>query len=250
MRMIDDHDELVARCGGDAPCRWVAQGLDGRGRAWASEDGRALAVAGTGVSRRDRIAVSGPPASVVPLVRDVLHEVGPTYRPLGDPPLMEAIVGGVPGLVAGKPFAWMERTSAGPRGDQHGATWLSGAELPEATALLAAVSPGSDALPGVPGVERWAGIRDDAGRLTALAALAWSAPSVGLITGVAVRPEARGRGLGRAVCGFVLTEALRRHGTAALMVDAGNETAIRLYRGLGMSHRPTRAAYVDRPFMT
>jgi GNAT superfamily N-acetyltransferase len=251
MRVIDDHDELVALCGGDTLCRWAAQGLDGRGRAWASEDGRGLAVAGTGISRRDRIAFSGPPASVVPLVRDVLHEVGPTYRPLGDPPLIDAIIGGVPGLVVGKPFGWMERTAdrTGTHGGR-GAHWLTDADLPEATALLETVSPGSDAMPGVPGVECWAGIRDDAGRLTALAALAWSAPSVGLITGVAVHPEAQGQGLGHAVCDFVLAEALRRRGTAALMVDAWNEAAIRLYRRLGMSYRPTRAAYVDRPFMT
>jgi GNAT superfamily N-acetyltransferase len=249
MRAIDDHDELVALCGGDTLCRWVAQGLDGRGRAWASADGRALAVAGPGVSRRDRIAVSGPAASVVPLVREVLHEVGPTYRPLGDPPLIDAIAGAVPGLVTGKAFGWMERTAAGPPGDAgRGARWLRDADLPEAAALLEGT--GSDAMPGVPGVERWAGVRDDEGRLVALAALGWSAPSVGLVAGVAVHPDARRRGLGRAVCGFVIAEALRRYGCAALMVDAGNEAAIGLYRGLGMSHRPTLAAYAERPFMT
>lgn len=248
MRAIDDHDELVALCGGDTLCRWVAQGLDGRGRAWASADGRALAVAGTGISRRDRIAVSGPAASVVPLVRDVLHEVGPTYRPLGDPPLIDAIVGGVPGLVSGKAFGWMERTAAGPAGRRRGARWLSDPDMPETTALLQ--DTGSDAMPGVPGVERWAGIRDDEGRLVAVAALAWSAPSVGLVAGVAVHPKIRGQGLGRAVCGFVIAEALRRYGCAALMVDGWNEAAIRLYRGLGMSYRPALAAYVEPPFMT
>jgi GNAT superfamily N-acetyltransferase len=252
MRAIDDHDELVALCGGDTLCRWVAQGLDGRGRAWASADGRALAVAGAGISRRDRVAVSGPAASVVPLVRDVLHEVGPAYRPLGDPPLIDAIVGGVPGLATGKAFGWMDRTAAPPQDGErpHGVRWLPDAETPEAAALLQEVSPGSDAMPGVPGVERWAGIRDDEGRLVALAALAWSAPSVGLVAGVAVRPAARGRGLGRAVCGFVVAEALRRYGCAALMVDAWNEAAIGLYRGLGMGYRPIRAAYAEQPFLT
>lgn len=248
MRAIDDHDELVTLCGGDTLCRWVAQGLDGRGRAWASADGRALAVAGTGVSRRDRIAVSGPAASVVPLVRDVLHEVGPTYRPLGDPPLIDAIVGGIPGLVTGKAFGWMERTATEPPERRRGARWLSDADMPEAAALLQ--DHDSDAMPGVPGVERWAGIRDDEGRLIALAALAWSAPSVGLAAGVAVHPKAQRQGLGHAVCGFVVAEALRRYGCAALMVDEWNEAAIRLYRGLGMSYRPALAAYVERPFMT
>jgi hypothetical protein len=57
MRVIDDHDELVALCGGDTLCLWAAQGLSERGRAWASDDGWTLAVAGTGISRRDRLVV-------------------------------------------------------------------------------------------------------------------------------------------------------------------------------------------------
>lgn len=243
MRAIDDHDELVALCGGDTLCLWAAQGLDGRSRAWASEDGRALAVAGPGISRRDRIAVHGPAGAVVPLVRQVLSDLGPTYRPLGDPALIEAVVGGLPELVAGKAFGWMETTAAPPPVAGR-ARWLSDHELPEATNLLAAANPDSDAQPGISNGERWAGVRDDAGRLTALAALVWSTPAVALIGGVAVHPDARGRGLGRAVCGLVLAEALARHGSAALMVDDWNHAAIRLYRSLGMSYRPIRAAYV------
>jgi ribosomal protein S18 acetylase RimI-like enzyme len=252
MRAIEDHDELAALCGGETLCLWAAQGLDGRGRAWVSEDGRALAVAGTGISLRDRIAVSGPADGVVPLVRDVLRHVGPTYRPLGDPPLVEAIVAGLPGLVIGKAFGWMERAAAdaAERPGRDVAQWLSDADMPEAAALLDAASPDSDAKPGVPGVERWAGIRDGAGRLIAVAALAWSAPSVGFLAGVGVHPDARGQGLGRAVCGFVLAEALSRHGGAALMVDEWNQTAVRLYQSIGMRYRPIRAAYVDRPFTT
>jgi GNAT superfamily N-acetyltransferase len=243
MRAIDDHDELVALCGGDTLCLWAAQGLDGRGRAWASDDARGLAVAGTNISRRDRIAVRGPADVVGPLVRQVLREVGRTYRPLGEPALIEAVAGEVPELVTGRTFGWMDGTTPPPpvAGD---ATWLPEDELPEATALLDAAYPGSDAKPGIPDDERWAGIRDKAGRLTALAALVWSAPAVTLIGGVAVHPDARRLGLGRAVCGFVLAEAVVRHGSAALMVDEWNQPAVRLYRGLGMRYRPVRAAYI------
>jgi ribosomal protein S18 acetylase RimI-like enzyme len=127
---------------------------------------------------------------------------------------------------------------------ERAARWLHDDDLPEATALLEAALPGSDAMPGVPGVERWAGIRDDAGRLTAVAALAWSAPAVGFLAGVAVRTDTRGRGLGRAICDFILAAALARHGGAALMVDEGNQAAVRLYRGLGMRYRPILAAFV------
>ncbi|GAB2859149.1 hypothetical protein GCM10027176_71940 [Actinoallomurus bryophytorum] len=250
MRAIDDHDELAALCGGDTLCLWAAQGLGGRGRAWASEDGRAVAVAGSGISRRDRIAVHGPAGASVPLVREVLGEVGPTYRPLGHPGSIRALADTLPELVTGKSFGWMEAeaTACGRTENdapcERAARWLGGGELPEATALLEAVSPGSDAMPGVPGVERWAGIRDDAGRLTAVAALAWSAPAVGFMAGVAVRADARGRGLGRAVCGFILAAALARHGSAALMVDETNQAAVRLYQGLGLHYRPILAAFV------
>ena len=251
VRAIDDHDELVALCGGDTLCLWAAQGLDGRSRAWASEDGRALAVAGPGISRRDRLAVHGPAGAAVPLVREVLGEVGPTYRPLGRPAPIRALAGALPELVIGKSFGWMETQAAAPSGrteddgtGEQAARWLGDDELPEAAALLEAANPGSDAMPGLPGVERWAGVRDRAGRLTATAALAWSAPAVGFMAGVAVRTDTRGRGLGRAVGDFVLAAALARHGGAALMVDAWNQAAIRLYQSLGMHYRPVLAAFV------
>jgi GNAT superfamily N-acetyltransferase len=244
MRAIEDHDELVSLCEADTLCLWAAQGPDGNSRAWASDDGRALAVAGPGLSLRDRLVVRGPIEAAVPLTRSVLAEVGPTYRPLGDPELIDSIVGGVPEMVRGKAFGWMEFAApAGPAPPAGPARWLSDAEMTEATALLKAAFPTSNAMPGVPGVESWAGVRDDAGRLAALAALAWSAPTVGLIAGVAVRPGVRGRGLGRVVCAFILAAALDRHGSAGLMVDEWNTPAIRLYRRLGLRYRPVLAAH-------
>jgi GNAT superfamily N-acetyltransferase len=244
MRAIHDHDELVALCGGDTLCLWAAQGLGGRGRAWVGDDGRALAVAGAGISTRDRIAVRGSAEAAVPLMAEVMREVGRTYRPLGEPELMAAIVDGVPELVRGKSFRWMESVPGMIVSSGEGSRWLDDTESAEAAALLESAAPDSDAKPGVPGVECWAGIRDGDGRLAATAALGWSAPTVGLIAGVAVRPDVRGRGLGRAVCAFVLAAALARYGSAALMVDEGNGAARRLYRGLGMGHRPVLAAFV------
>jgi GNAT superfamily N-acetyltransferase len=57
-------------------------------------------------------------------------------------------------------------------------------------------------------------------------------------------PAARGQGLGRGVCTYVITQALARHGTAALIVDDDNAPARRLYRALGLAYRPLRAAAV------
>src|SRR6185437_12894828 len=111
------------------------------------------------------------------------------------------------------------------------AIWLADDELPEAEALLEVCLPRSVAWPGEPGIEGWAGIRDAAGGLLATAALAWPGPAVGLLAGVAVRPDAQGQGLGRGICALVLRQALDRCGAAALMVEDGNPAALALYRG-------------------
>jgi GNAT superfamily N-acetyltransferase len=332
---ISSHAELVSRCQGDTLCLWAARGLDGRSRAWRSADGMALAVAGAGLSTRDRIAVLGAAGALVPLVRDVLQVVGPTFRPLGDPPLTDALVAGIPQLKRAATFGWMDyrpaadTPSAGPgsqavlagpqavlagppavlagpeaahtvtdlaaaaaadarrsephltgpcstgpcssgpfssgpfssgphSGGAHSggvaeqagpsapgvAHWLMNSEIDEVTELLDAGYAQSDARPGVAGVERWAGVRNSSGRLVAVTALAWSAVDVGYLAGVAVHPAARGRGLGATVCGFVLAEALRGHGAAALMVDQWNDAAIQLYLKLGMRYRPVAVAAV------
>ena len=294
---ISSHAELVSRCQGDTLCLWAARGLDGRSRAWRSADGTALAVAGAGLSTRDRIVVLGAASALVPLVRDVLEVVGPSFRPLGDPPLTDALVAGIPQLKRAATFGWMDyrppaeppSAGAGPEAALAGleaahtvidmvaaaaadarrseprssgplsgalagrsgtpapgaARWLTDSEIGEVTELLDTGYAQSDARPGVPGVERWAGVRDSSGRLVAVTALAWSAIDVGYLAGVAVHPAARGQGLGAAVCGFVLAEALRDHGAAALMVDQWNDAAIRLYVKLGMRYRPVAVAAVS-----
>ncbi|MFI1103440.1 GNAT family N-acetyltransferase [Streptomyces melanogenes] len=226
----------------DPALLWAAQGLTGSSRAWASEDGRAFAVAVPDLSRHDRLAVSGPVESLAPLVAGVLAETGPSFRPLGDETTVRPLLDALPRLRPVATFGWMERTrplsyTEACVADEGKARWLADEDAEEITALLAEAFPGSYAVPGAPGVGRWAGTRDDAGRLTAVAALAWPSPEVGLLAGVAVHPSARGRGLARTVVAKVLAEALAAHGTAGLMVDRANDAAIRLYEGLGFAYR-------------
>ena len=45
------------------------------------------------------------------------------------------------------------------------------------------------------------------------------------------------------MCGFVTAELVKRHGLAALMVDAANAAAISVYRKLGYTYRPAAAAH-------
>jgi GNAT superfamily N-acetyltransferase len=246
MREIAGHSELVARCDADTLCLWAAQGLDGRCRAWRSADGRAVAVAGPGLSTRDRLAVRGPAGAAVALVRDVLDEVGPSYRPLGGRGLIGAIVAAIPALMPVSSFGWMycRRDAVLPPGPST-ARWLTAAALPEVSALLQVGFPESQAKPGVAGVQRWAGVRDEDGRLVATGTCAWSAPAVALLAGIAVHPAARGQGLGRNICAFLLGEAFQRHDAVALMVEERNHAARRLYRDLGLRYQAMAAAAVN-----
>jgi ribosomal protein S18 acetylase RimI-like enzyme len=134
-------------------------------------------------------------------------------------------------------FGWMETSGPLPEvppAENHHVEWISSAA--EADQLLGVAFPDSFARAGVPGVHRWAGARDRAGALVATGAVAWSAPTVGFIAGVATLPTARGTGYGTALCRFLTAALLARHGTVALMADA-NKPAVRLYRRLGFAWR-------------
>ena len=240
---IWDDAELAALCDGDPICVWAAQGFTGTSRAWTGADRRAVAVAAPALSARDRLVLHGDPDSAARLVEAVLSEVGPAFRPLGDRALVEQVAQQVPALTYVGSFGWMDGTAAdiGPA-PASTAAWLPRTAEPEVAALLQRHYPGSYAKPGIPGVRRWAGIRDDTGALVAVGADAWSAPTVGLVGGIAVRPAARGRGTGRRLVGFLLAEAVRGYGRAALMVDDDNDPALRLYKSLGLRYRPVGAA--------
>jgi ribosomal protein S18 acetylase RimI-like enzyme len=227
---------------------WAAQGMRPGVRAWSLAG--ATAVACPDLSRRDRLVVRGPAGSAATLVRLALAEAGPGYRLSADLDLVLALAAAVPELEVVHPFGWMEAHR--PTGLGHGsAEWLDDADAAAIDALLTAAFPTSHARPGRSGVRRWAGVRDGAS-VAASAADAWSAPAtdgvagLGLMAGVAVQPDRRGTGIGRAACAFVLDALVAEHGRAALMVDSTNAPAIGLYRRLGMTRRELLAARFRR----
>lgn len=254
LRELTTVDEVRSACGDDVLIMWAAQGGKPGVRAWALGD--AIAVACPDLMRGDRLTIHGDAGSAAVLVRHALAECGPTYRLAGDEPLVRAVVERVPELEFAAAFYWMDTdrpapvadaakgagTHALPEAEAH-AYWLAESDAPEISALLEVASPSAYAVPGLPGVRRWAGVRRD-GELVAVAADAWSAPTVGFIAGVATAPAHRGKGYGEAVCRLVTDSLLAAHGRVALMVDADNPPALRLYKRLGMVRRGIAAARV------
>jgi ribosomal protein S18 acetylase RimI-like enzyme len=235
-------EDLADATGGDPLIRWAAQRMRPGVRAWIRPE--AVAVACPDLSCRDRMAVWGSPGAVIDLLREALPEAGPTFRPIGDEALIAELATAVEPLTMVGRFAWMEVATPVPAtgaGDPH---WLAETELDEATELIDLAFPDSFARPRGSGVHRWAGIRDGDGTLLAVAADAWSVPEVGFLAGVAVRAEARGRGLASSVCSFVTNEQLAGSaGRVALLADYWNEAAVATYRRLGFSVRPLGAAH-------
>ncbi|MEV0617494.1 GNAT family N-acetyltransferase [Nonomuraea sp. NPDC050404] len=282
IRELRSPDELRAACGDDDLVMWAGQGLRGGARAWALHD--AVVAGSPLVSRRDRLAVWGGTSGAVRLVRHALGELGATYRPLGETELMRRVVAGLDGVRESGRFSWMTLPGevadpagrdGAPRDDDQrdggrgagaevgarggaddaisgagiggvgigGVGWLDGGAEAEVAALLAADAPHSYAVPGASGVTRWAGVRVD-GVLAAVAAEAWSAPTVGLLAGVATRAGLRGRGLAERVCRWVSAELVAAYGRAALMVDDDNPAAIGVYERIGYRRRRLLACHV------
>ncbi|SEH01474.1 FR47-like protein [Nonomuraea solani] len=237
IRELRSAAELRAACGDDDLVMWAAQSSGSGGRAWVLGD--AVVAGAPAISRRDRLAVAGGASSAVELVRHALAELGPSYRPFGDVDLVAAVTAKLDGLEESGRFSWMSLSGGVPEAGG-GVGWLGGDA--EVAALLAAAAPDSYAVPGVAGVRRWAGLRDG-GELAAVAADAWSAPTVGFLAGVATRPSLRGRGLAERVCRWVSRELVAAHGRAALMVDDDNAAAITVYERIGYRRRRVMASH-------
>ncbi|MDH2430572.1 hypothetical protein [Sphaerisporangium sp. TRM90804] len=242
IRELSTLGDVLTAAGDDLTIVWAAQDMRPGTRAFAL--GEAVAVAAPALARRDRLVVAGPLDDVAPLVRHALAEVGPAYRPMGDEGLVRALAERVERVRFEAAFLWMQTAAPAP-GEVGKTVWLEDADTARVSELLAVAAPGSYAVPGVPGVRRWAGMRADSGELVSVAADAWSCSSVGFIAGVATAGARRRRGHSEAVCRFVLNDLMAAHGRVALMADSWNGSAVGVYERLGMSLRNVAAAHAD-----
>ena len=158
------------------------------------------ATAWLGVDAEERVpylSALGAPRAVGALLEALLPELPPRQRvtvPRATPVHLPAWVG-----LQGT--HWDFRWLGAPPAPQDGEDRVTEVDDDVAVkALLTVASPRPSAQPGDPAVRRWVGVLDHAGgELVACAADTSSATGVGHLSSIAVRPDVRGRGLGRAV---------------------------------------------------
>jgi ribosomal protein S18 acetylase RimI-like enzyme len=199
---------------------WVAEGAT----AWMGTDSE---------ERLPYLSALGAPAAVGALLTELLPALPPRQRvtvPRGTPVHLPAWVG-----LAGTD--WDFRWTAVPPTPQSGESLVVEVDdEPALKALLAEASPTASAQPGDEAVRRWVGVHGPAGRLLACAADTSAATGVGHLSAIAVHPQARGRGLGKAVVA-ALSRRLLDEGcdVVALGMYADNTVGRALYDALGFA---------------
>ncbi len=223
--LATDHDPYVR----GTLRRPMVSGWAGHGAvAWRATDAE---------ERTPYFMTRGEPAQVALLVEELLPELPdrtPVTVPRGTVPLL-------PAWVALDGTDWDFRWLGEPPPSQQGEDDVVEVGGDEAGALLALASPTASALPGDPAVLRWVGVRGPDG-LRACAADTSAATGVGHLSSIAVHPDARGRGLGKAVTA-ALSRRLFADGcdVVTLGMYASNTAGRALYDRLGMrdEHRFT-----------
>ncbi len=199
-------------------------------RGWLT-DGAAAWLGIDNEMRVSYLSTLGDPRVVGALVAEVLPELPPRQRvtvPRGTPACFPAWVG-MDGV--DWDFRWLAEPPPRQRGEERVEPVddeLAVKELLAASSSRASVQPGDEA------VVRWLGVRDGSGRLLACAADTSSATGVGHLSSIAVVPEARGQGLGKAVTA-ALTRSLFDEGcdVVTLGMYADNPEGRALYDALG-----------------
>jgi ribosomal protein S18 acetylase RimI-like enzyme len=132
-------------------------------------------------------------------------------------------------------FGWRDKALGTPFS---GAAWLPASAANEIDALLDASFPHASTRPSSLKARRWAGVRDDEGRLIACIVDSSGSPDVGFVASLTVAVPHRGRGLGEALLGWTADELLRDHPRVGLWYEGNNTHAIAIYERLGFALLP------------
>lgn len=241
-------------------------------RAWRDDDPHndATALLTTRPHHRHEVLALGSPAEAAKLACDVLANLSASSSNTAPPDL--------PGLTVPRhsegrlsfelrPVNYWDFMMAcdvpAEREHEDKVAWLGDEDAEEIRDLLDASGPGVATRPGDAKVLRWAGIRDDDGRL--LACLAETTPRAdgdgsgqrpsAHLSAIATHPLARGRGLGSAITAratrWLLTDG---HDSVTLGMYAENNAARGVYERLGFTvlHRLASGAVSDeaRPLLS
>jgi ribosomal protein S18 acetylase RimI-like enzyme len=231
-RLTEVH-EVLAATGGDLFARNTVRPDAYPTTGWRSGDA-VVWVGFDAEERRPHVQALGPPAALPALLDAAVPELPAELLP--EVPLtLPAEAAAAVGERLRVDFHWRFRVMTAPPAAVTGVAVreLPGAADERVARLLARSTELTSAVPGDPGVRRWAVVEED-GDVLACAADTSGAAGMGHMGGVAVAPEARRRGLGAAVVAW-LTRDLLLAGCDAVAVgvlvpEAG---AQRLYDRVG-----------------
>lgn len=106
------------------------------------------------------------------------------------------------------------------------------ADTDEIRAFYSSANPGAESQPGEGIAQLWLGVRGRSG-LVAVGSLHCTPAGYPHLTGIAVAPAARGRGLGMTLSAALTRRALERSSMSTLGMYADNDTARSVYTRLG-----------------
>nr|NLD40401.1 GNAT family N-acetyltransferase [Actinomycetales bacterium] len=202
------------------------------------------------VNRRGSAGIVGygDIGAVVELIERNAERIGPVDHallPYGTEETWPGRVAAATGLATAPPWVWLFCTTAPPhQPGEEMCRILPPEELGEVAELLREANPIAMSSPEDESLAWW-GYRDEQGALLSVCAVefqedpGWQTgfgprPGQGVrLSGFGTHPDARGRGIGRAMMAAMTRWGVREHGFVHYGVWMDNEDAVRLYRRLG-----------------
>lgn len=239
LRRLTSYEQVLHGSGGDAFVRWELP-TDYRGPAFALAGATAPTVAfvRTGTSGRTGLTAIGVMEDLDLLLTLMRHAGVIGEFPLSSvslPQRAAALLERHFRVESGGDWDWMWTTSSPPHlaAESRLVDLDDDRDAAAIRALLDEANPTSHAHPGEGVTDHWVGVRDGAGRLVGAAARHRNTAGRPHLSGITVAPSHRGRGLGLAMTAALSREGVAAAGVCTLGMFSDNNTARRVYEGLG-----------------